>query len=161
MSAPTVTEQWSDHVAAGEAYCSRGFQNIVAGQIPLVQLFNPVDSGVRVRLRVMQPMAVFAFPINTNIRRHDTALTTLGPFGVIENLLGGGVAASAEIRTMTQVAMAGSPFQLILSGGNNRSAYPEDGMEWGHDLLEGEGIMLNGVTGGFIFCGFMWAEVPL
>ena len=57
--------------------------------------------------------------------------------------------------------MIGSLFWLILSTGNTRKPYPALHMDWGHDLLPGQGIMLNSTVGGFIFAGFMWAEVRL
>ncbi len=154
-------EEWSHSVAAGEAFAGEGFQAAVAGEIPYVQLFNPVDSGVRIRVRIMQPMAVFAVFINTNIRSHDTPLASLGNFGIQENLLGGGPASVAEIRRATDLGQLGDRMWLILSAGNTRSAFPDEGLDGTHDLLEGEGIILNGTTGSFILCGWMWAEVPL
>ena len=73
-------DEWSEHVANGEAFSGIGFQGGVAGQIGKVQLFNPVASGIRIRLRALEPMAIFGIAINTNIRRHDVALTTFAPF---------------------------------------------------------------------------------
>lgn len=155
-------EEWNEHLMNGEAFCSIGLQGGAVGMIAHVQLFNPVGSGVRVRLRTLETLPIFFIAINTNIRRHDVALTTNAPFAGPTNLLGsGGAAALAETRTDSLVAAPGSPFWLILSTANTRKDYPALQLEWGHDLLEGQGIVLQSGVGGFIFTGFMWVEVPL
>lgn len=161
MITPLPDDEWSEYVANGQAFAGEGFQGAVGGQIGKVQLFNPVGSGIRVRLRCLEPMALFAIAINTNIRRHDVALTTFAPFAGPENLLGGGAAAVAEIRNETAVGQVGSPFWLLLAAGNNRRDYPVRHLDWGHDLLEGQGVIANTTVGGFLLMGFMWAEVPL
>jgi len=154
-------DEWLGYVANGEAYAAEVFVAGVVGQLPFVQLFNPVGSGKRLRLRVWQPMALFALAINQNLRRHDVALATLGFFAGPENLLGGGPAPVAEGRSINQVVMIGSLFWLFLSTGNTRKDYPPEGLDWGHDLLPGQGIMTNGSVGGFVLAGFQWAELDL
>ena len=157
----THDDEWSAHVSNGEAFVAEGFQAAVGGQLGFAQLFNPVGSGIRLRLRCLETMPILAISINSNVRRHDVPLGVLGAFAGPENLLGGGAAAVAEIRTLSQVAMIGSLFWLILSAGSTRKDYPTKHLDWGHDLLPGQGIMLNSAVGGFILVGFMWAEVPL
>ena len=161
----TLTDrEWASHVENGEAFVSEIFQTGVPAQLGFVQLYNPLGapSPVRIRLRQLEPMAIFGFAINTNVRRHDVALANLGGFTAPHNLLGsGGAAAVAEPRFVSQVAMIGSLFWLILSSGSTRKQYPALHMDWGHDLLPGQGIMMNSLVGGFILTGFMWAEVPL
>lgn len=154
-------DEWSMHVASGEAYAGEILRLGVGGEYPHAQLFNPVGSGLRVRLRSMQPMAIFGIAINTNMRRHDVALTTLGAFAGPANLLGGGAAPVAELRHETNVALLGSPFWLILSAGQTRSDYPVKHLDWGYDLLPGQGFVQSGIVGGFLLSGFIWAEVPL
>ncbi len=154
-------DEWSEYVASGEAFAGQAFQTAVGGQLGFLQLFNPAISTIRIRLRCIEPMAVFSLAINSNIRRHDVALATFTPFSGPENLLGGGAAAVGELRQTSQVAMLGSLFWLILSTGNTRKDYPTKQLEWGHDLLPGQGVILNSSVGGFILAGFMWAEVPL
>ena len=154
-------DEWSEYVANAEAFSGEGFQAAVAGQVGKVQLFNPAASGIRIRLRALEPMALLGISINTNIRRHDVALTTFAPFAGPENLLGGGAAAVGEIRNETAAGQVGSPFWLILSAGSTRKDYPALQLPWGHDLLPGQGILANSSPGGFILLGFQWAEVPL
>jgi len=154
-------ELWSEYVQNGDAYAGTVLQGAVVGQVAHVQLFNPVGSGIRVRLRAFETIPVFAGAINTNPRRHDTALTTFTPQLGPDNLLAGGGSPIAELRQVSQVGALGSPFWLILSGGNTRKDYPTLSMEWGHDLLPGQGILCQSAVGGLIYVGFMWAEVPL
>ena len=95
---------WLDHVANGEAYSAENFVIGVGGVLAHVQLFNPVASAKRLRLRSLNITSGTA--IGMNLLRHDTPLTTLGlPAGfIVENLLGGGVAEVAEMRSQSPVA---------------------------------------------------------
>ncbi len=161
MISPMPDDEWAEYVANGEAYAGEALQVAVPAQIAHAQLFNPVGSSVRLRIYVLQPMPVFSIVINTNIRRHDVPLATFAPFAGPENLLGGGAAPVGELRNASLLANAGAPFWLILSAGNTRKSYPTKALEWGQDLLPGQGIVLQSGPGGFIVVGFMWAEVPL
>ena len=154
-------DEWSEYVANGEAFSGVVNQAAAVGMFALGQIFNPVASGIRVRLRCLELFAVFGVAINSNIRRHDIALATFAPFGGPENLLGGGAAAGAELRNASVAALVGSPFWLILSAGSTRKDYPTRQLSWGHDLLPGQGVIANGLGGGFLVMGFQWAEVPL
>lgn len=155
-------DEWSDHVANGEAFAAEIAVVAIAGLNPLSQLFNPAASNRRIRLRCVESFAFVALPINMNIRRHDIALPS-GPsvFAGPQNLLGGGPAPRAEFRFDNVVALVGSPFWLILASGNTRRGYPVDHLDWGHDLEETEGLMHSGIVGGFLILGYQWAEVPL
>ena len=158
----TVTsDEWNHHVMNGEAFVGESLQGAVGGMIGVVQILNPAASGVRVRLRHLETMPIFAIAINTNPRRHDVALTTFAPFVAPMNLLGGGAAAVAELRNDSLVTAVGSPFWLILSAGNARKTYPALQLDWGHDLLPGQGIVLQSGVGQSILCGYMWVELPL
>lgn len=155
-------DEWSAYVSNGEAFNGEGLQGAVAGQIAHVQIFNPVASGVRVRMRHMEPIPVFGIAINTNPRRHDVALTSNVPFAGPTNLLGsGGAAANVQLRNVSQVGSLGSPFYLFLSTGFSRKTYPVKALDWGHDLLPGQGLVLQSGVGGFMIVGFEWAELPL
>ncbi len=161
MNAPLPDDEWAEYVANAQAFAGVSLQVAVPAMIAHVQLFNPVGSGVRLRIQNLQPMAVFSIAINTNIRRHDLPLATFTPFSGPENLLGGGAAPAGELRQDSLVANTGAPWWLILSAGNTRKNYPPKALDWGHDLLPGQGIVLQSAPGGFIVCGFMWAEEPL
>lgn len=155
-------EEWSEHVRNGEAFAGVGLALGAAGMFSHVQLFNPVASGVRIRLWVMEAFSVFGIARNQNVYRHDVALGAVSFFAGPENLLGGGAAPGAEIRIASLAALAGSRFWLILAGANRRRDYPPLDQSWGHDLDPGEGIHTASSGGGaFTFAGFMWAEVPV
>ena len=85
-----MSDIWLEHVANGEAYASENFLIGVAGQFPHLQLFNPIGSGKRVRLRSVHATGLPAQ--FGGVSRHDTPLATLGlpATFVIENLLAGG-----------------------------------------------------------------------
>ncbi len=155
-------DEWSDHVMAGEAYSAEIAVIAVAGMIPLSQLFNPASSDRRIRIRCVESMAFLASAINMNVRRDDVALPS-GPavFGGPENLLGGGPPPVAEFRFDNALVASGLPFWLILALGNTRRGYPVETLDWGHDLLESQGMSHNGTTGGFLILGYQWAEVRL
>ncbi len=157
MAMPT----WSDHVAAGEAFAAENFLIGAGGTVAQIQLFNPVGSGKRIRLRSLHDILVAA--IAATIFRHDTPLSTLGlpaPF-IVENLGPGGVSEVAEMRSDQPVASTGSSFWSLNAPGNMPAIYPPKGLEWGHDLLPGQGIHVTGAVGITVIINWQWAEVPL
>ena len=87
-------DHWSQHVREGEAFSAMSIVFAVGGMASELQLLNPAGSGVRIRLRCMEPMQFFATAINGNIRRHDPPLANLGGLfgsGSPQNLLSSGV----------------------------------------------------------------------
>jgi len=161
MSLVNPSQKWLNNVAAGEAYSAENFLVGLGGTVVQIQLFNPVASGKRIRLRTVH--GILAAVLAVNIRRFDTALATLGlPAGfVVENLLGGGPAEVAEMRSDQPVLATGTVFWQLNAPANIPAIYPPKGREWGHDLLEGQGIHMQfaaGVTG---IVNWMWAEVDL
>lgn len=156
-------DEWSEHVMNGEAFTAQATRTAVGGQSPELQLLNPAGSGVRMRLRCLEPMPFIGGAINNGIRREDTPLTNLQapPFGAPQNLLGGGPAPLAEFRDDSVVVLTGSQFWLILGIGFNRRHYAPNNLDWGHDLLPGQGIMMTGTLGGFLITGWQWVEIPL
>ncbi len=152
---------WSDYVMNGEAFSAENFVVPGVGVIAHVQLFNPVASGVRVRLRSLSCTSGVATALN--IVRHDVALATLGlPAGfIVENLLGGGPAAVVEHRSLAQVAAVGSIFWQIGSPANDVALFPPGGREWGFELLEGQGILIRGAATAAVIVNWQWVEVPL
>lgn len=166
VSGPVQDDEWNEHVMNGEAFVGLGFQTGVAGQIGNVQLFNPLGAfvPVRVRLRCLETIPIGGVGINTNPRRHDVGIVPGGSFAGPRNLLGsGGAGTATELRASTNVGHepGGVPFWLILSAGSTRKDYPTRHLDWGHDLLPGQGILLTSAVGGFIKAGFMWVETPL
>ena len=152
---------WLEHVANAEAYSAEDFILASGGFYPHLQLFNPVASGVRVRLRSVHMVPIFVGL--ANIRRYDPPGAILGPPApfIIENLLGGGPPAVAELRSANLVATAGSAFWLIRTPGNTPGPYPHKGLEWGHDLLEGDGVLLQGPLSTTLIANWQWVELPL
>lgn len=156
------TDEWSDYVANGQAFATRSFVASGLGFFGHIQLYNPVGSGVRLRLRFVEGLALFGGAVNLNVCRYDTPCVDVAPppFGPM-NLLGGGPANVAQIRTEITVApiQLGTAFWLLLGPTLSMPAYPGPPDDWGHDILPGQGVMLRG---GFIpFAQFQWAEVPL
>lgn len=155
------SSRWLDHVANGEAFAAENFMLPVGGMVNQMQLFNPVGSGIRVRLRSVHMTGV---PVNSaTVRRHDTPLATAtlpAPF-IVENLLGGGPAAVGEMRSDTVVAASGTLFWSVNSIGSSPAPYPPQGREWGFDLLPGQGFLFAGPIGGTLIVNWHWAEVPL
>ncbi len=152
---------WAEHVAAGEAFAAENFLIGLGGTVAQMQLFNPVGSGKRVRIRSLHDILPAA--VSATIYRHDTPLSTLGlpaPF-IVENLGPGGVAEVAEMRGDQPVAPAGSSFWSLNAPANMPAIYPPKGMEWGHDLLPGQGIHVTGAAGITIIINWHWVEVLL
>ena len=56
-------DAWSRHVMNAEAFVGEGFQVGVGGQLGFAQLFNPVGSGIRLRLRCLETMPIFGLEI--------------------------------------------------------------------------------------------------
>ncbi len=161
MPANKKMTTWAEHVMAGEAFSAENFLIGVGGTVAQIQLFNPVASGKRIRLRSVHSIITVASGVN--LLRHDTPLGTLGvPAGfVIENLLGGGQAEVAEMRSDQPVAAAGSLFWQLGAPGSVPAIYPPGGREWGHDLLEGQGIHMQGAVGLTSIINWQWVEIPL
>lgn len=156
-----MAHTWLEHVANGEAFAAENFLIGVAGTFAEIQLFNPVASGVRVRLRSAHATAGLA--VAANLRRHDVALGTLGlPSGfIVENLLGGGPAEVAEMRSAAPVAEDGTIMWQLSSDANQPAIYPGEGREWGMDLLPGQGILMQAAVAITLIVMWHWVEVPL
>ena len=152
---------WSDYVMNGEAFSAENFVVPGVGVIAHVQLFNPVASGVRVRLRSLS--CTSGLPTALDFVRHDTPLATLGlPAGfIVENLLGGGPASVIEQRSLAQVAPVGSIWWQISGPANDVALFPPGAREWGFELLEGQGILIRGGATAAVIVNWQWAEVPL
>lgn len=161
MSLTPGDPTWNNHVAAGEAYSAENFLIGVGGTFAHLQLFNPVGSGIRVRLRSVHGILTALF--TGFVRRHDVALATLGlPAGfVVENLLGGGAAAVAEMRSSQPAALVGAEMWRLNAPANVPAIYPPAGREWGQDLLEGQGILVAGAAAQTTIVNWQWAEIPL
>ncbi len=76
-------------------------------------------------------------------------------------MLGGGPAEVAEMRSDSNVAILGSVFWQINAPANSPASYPPEGREWGFDLLEGQGILVQGALGATLIINMQWVEVPL
>ncbi len=161
MPASRDRKSWAKYVAAGQAFSAENFLIGAVGTIASIQLFCPLASGIRVRLRSVHSIAVAAQTVAIN--RHDVALTTLGlPAGfIVENLLGGQPVAVAEMRSQAPVLTLGASFWSLTSPGAVPAIYPPGGREWGHDLLPGQGIHLAALAGATLIVNWQWAEVPL
>ncbi len=158
---------WSKHVANGEAFSAENFIIPGGGLLGHMQLFNPVlpppgRSPVRVRLRSVHQITAVGIAAS-NVRRHDVALAILGPpvpF-INENLLGGQPVPVGEMRGAALVAAVGSTFWQLNAPVAQPAIYPPEGRDWGHDLLPGQGILLQAAASVVLIVNWMWVEVPL
>jgi hypothetical protein len=153
---------WLNYVANGEAFAAENFVGPGVGNQAHIQLFNPVGSGKRVRMRSVSSSSTSPTVTNFIVARYDVALTTLGvPAGfTVENLLGGGPAAVAEMRSQISAVALGTDFTQVYAPTTVMGTYPTSGREWGYDLLPGQGILLRGTAAAVLIVNWQWAEVP-
>ena len=153
---------WSKHVANGEAFSSENFIVPGVGLLGHVQIFNPALSTVRVRLRSLH-QDVIVGTVLSNVNRHDVALAILGPPApfISENLLGGQPAPVAEMRSAALGAAVGTTFWQLGGPVSTPALYPPEGREWGHDLLPGQGILVQAGAAVVNIIMWQWVEVPL
>ena len=152
---------WFEFMRLGQAFAVENLVSGVAGLFSHSQIFNPVGAGIRVLLRFTTVGSTIA--VNLNLRRHDVPLGVVGPIApfIVENLLGGGPAAVAEIRLATLAVLTGAPFWLFLAPAFEQVSYPPKGLEWAHELRSGEGLVIaGGAVGLSIFNVMQWAEIP-
>lgn len=157
-----MSNVWSEYVANGEAFGAENFVIGAGGLLAHIQLFNPLASGKRIRLRSLN--ATLGTAIGINFRRHDVALATLGvPAGfIIENLLSsGGNPLLAEMRSESPVAALGTVGWQLSANANTPAIFPPEGREWGFDLLEGQGVLLQAAAGVTEIINWQWAEVAV
>lgn len=161
MSLTPANNSWLQNLGNGEAFSAENFLTPGAGLSAHIQLFNPMASGVRVRLRSVHAINVAA--VTANVRRFDTALTTLGlPAGfIVENLLGGQPVSVAEMRSQASGPLLGTQFWALNSAASTPAIYPPEGREWGHDLLEGQGVLLQAGVAVTLIVNWQWVEIPL
>jgi len=151
---------WLEHVANGEAYSAEDFILGSPGLYPHLQLFNPAGSGKRIRLRSVHAIDGL---LRVNVRRYDPPGAILGPPApfIIENLLSGGPAAVAELRHDNIVIPSGTGFWLANAPNSITAVYPVEGQEWGIDLLENTGVLMQGPAGTILIANWMWVELDL
>ncbi len=150
-------------ITEGAAYAAEQFIAGAAGRIAHVQLFNPVGSGRRVFVRYVSATR-FGSAMNGNIRRFDEPLQTgsLASGFIIEPLGGGGGAAVAQLRTENLLGASGSVFHFLGGPANSPVSYPRQGRDWGHELREGEGILVNMAPAGVtLITSWQWYEVTI
>ncbi len=161
MPASRHTRRWSENVREGEAFSAECFVIGVPAMLIHQQLFNPVGSAVRVRLRSAH--AILPAAIALNVARHDVPLAVLGPPPpfIVENLLGGQPVSVGEMRSAVLAAPIGAVFWQLNAPANEPAIYPPEGRDWGHDLLPGQGVLIQGTAGQTVIINWQWAEVPL
>ncbi|MGH7409851.1 MAG: hypothetical protein ACREJ6_02140 [Candidatus Methylomirabilis sp.] len=136
-----ATDRWFDDIRAGRAF--RGYDSITAaaGQLPYVQLFNPVASGKIAIARF--PEITSAAAQTVEIAFFDTALALLGPATAKGNLLAGGADPASEIRRESNAGILGDAFASydVLASVLVRATE-----EWTIELGAGEGVLVRGRT---------------
>ena len=143
---------WLYYVRSGRAFEGYGNAGAVAAQNALVQLFNPVGSGVTVIIRAAQVYSSTAqSPAKT---RFNTAFATNQSFVI--NFLNGGAAPKAQTRTLNQAGNNGSAtgtFTILAS--TTFQVWPD----WADVLAAGQGAHLYApVVNTDLAVNFQWVE---
>jgi hypothetical protein len=152
VTVPTQAERWFSELRAGRAF-SRG-QALVAsvGNFSEIQIFNPAGSGVSVivyKINVSCSVADF-----TRVHVFNTALGALVGTGI--NLLSGGAAAVAELRTAQPAAQDGTFVSTIDAAATS----PFERISvWAWELGAGEGVLIaTGSVNRSLCTEFYWNE---
>lgn len=147
------TERWLSEMRAGRAFASGALIGPTAANNSHVQLFNPAGSQITVIVR-----SVIGGPSANDLmlfRTHNTALTTLVGNGV--NLLSGGAAGVAEVRTLDNAIVLGTGFGSFRALANDSK---QVGPDWIIELGASEGLATSPAT---LNVGnattFFWLEV--
>lgn len=149
VTVPAQSERWFSEIRAGRAF-NRGVVVVAGGaQIAEAQLFNPVGSGKQVLIY----SAMFSSNVNDQpqLRRYDTALGTL--IGNGANLLAGGAASVAEIRTAIPAAVDGSQLLILQVVANTPQALSP---VWIAELSPGQGYLITGSVVVDGICAVWW-----
>jgi len=153
VSVSANTERWLSEMRAGRGFGGFLNQVAVAAQNSHIQLFNPVASGITVIVRLVLFASVAAQGVH--VSHHNTALTTLG--ATSRNLLSGGAAPVAEVRSQTNAGELGSQFL-----GLNAAAATQlqVNAEWFTEVGAGEGVLISGASVNVELLGnWLWMEV--
>jgi len=145
-------ERWFSELRAGRAFSGVGALAAAAGTVSEIQLFNPAGSAITLLLYKCVGDATVASALQ--LRTFNTALATLIGNGL--NMLSGGAASVAEIRSAapavndgtsfwSKAALAGEPIEL--------------GDLWVIELGAGEGVIATDNTQNVgVRFTFLWNE---
>jgi len=148
----TASEKWLTYIQAGQAFAGTFLNPGLAGNFSIVQLFNPVASGKTVLVR--RVVASLGATSQMLIAIFNTALTT--DQGAAQNLLVGGAASVAHIRSVQQAGQVGTSITTLdLNVGSPQYLGPD----WLCQLPAGTGIVVQaGAVAIEVGAGFYWAE---
>lgn len=147
------TERWFSEMRAGRTFSRGGNVSPGAAAFAEIQLFNPAGSGVTVL--VYRLLAGAGANDATQIRTFNTALTTLVGTGI--NLLAGGAAAVAEIRTNNPAALDGTQVSQTYAPANVTFERVD---VWSWELGAAEGIIIAaGAVNISLAAEFYWNEI--
>jgi len=148
----TATDKWLSYIQAGQAFVLGARMAAGAGVINHVQLFNPVGSGKTVLARRVIVSCSVVDGLDLNI--HNAALATDAGAGI--NMLSGGAAGVAHIRTQQNAAELGT----VVSPVSNPALTPfVHGGDWLFQLAPGQGALVCHFTVNENLNGtWFWAE---
>ncbi len=150
----TATERWLDEIRAGRAFSRGAFLGASVGNVSMVQLFNPVGSGVNVIVRLLI-VSVDATGF-AQVYQYNTPLTNDSGAGV--NLLSGGAAGQAHVRNQVNAVSLGTLLHNIPILANTPIIPVAD---WFMELGPGEGVHVHTALQNVGTSGnFQWLEVP-
>jgi len=149
----TATEKWLQALQAGQGFTNFANVAAVAAQFTFIQIFNPGGSGrtVLVRSFIMQMGAATFFYTAFD----NTARTTDAGAGI--NLLSGGAAGVAHVRSETNAADSTTHFGLVAVPINQAFSPP---IEWFAQLAPGQGMScVSALVNQTLYGQFYWLEL--
>jgi len=135
----------------------------VASERSMIQLFNPVGSGITIILhRFWYALATAG---TFSIRMHNTALTTLATeIDVLNRTLGNQPEPSGQVRTLAGTGVGTVSLQMRVTPANLSIPYelgrPGEDYKWaGLSLAEGRGVnLVPSVDNITATAAFLWSE---
>lgn len=151
--------EWSQYVHNGEAFSFGYAVSGVSGVFNLLQVYNPVGSGVRI---VIFQAEIGAGSISQTICALDTAVAVAGQVVQQQNMLAGSTNTSKAVVSTSQPASLPTTAQNIRQSSvaaNTKDDVATPGSIC--ELMEGSGFdILTGTTNVTSAAGLWWAEVP-
>lgn len=148
-----VRKFWLNEIRAGRAFSEGAGLAASAGNFSEIQLINPAGSGITVI--VFKALVGQGVAGNVSITNHNVNLAT--DVGAGRNLLIGGAAGAAHVRTAQPAAQDGSRLARVRMAADEFVPLLSD---WSYELGVGEGIIIMPDTVNTILAAtYFWIEV--
>ncbi len=153
VTVPAQSERWFSEMRAGRCFMRGEVVAAAAAQFAEYQIFNPGASG--------RQIIVYGAMFSSNssdqpqLRRFDTALGTLIGNGF--NMLLGGAASVAEIRSAVPAAQDGTRMSILQVATNAPQTLAP---VWIAELSPGQGLIMAAGTANTGVCTIFWWNEP-